>query len=106
MSGRFKRVRLVKKDYGDGRKFDDVIVQLKKRDTDVTVTLPNGENVIFQFRLVSNDHPTLDICLPEAMACINWKTEAMDPAPQTAGQKHVRLASQICVELPDKVIGE
>lgn len=84
----------------NGYAFSDVKVQLPKNDTDIVVSLPNGDCITLQFRIEGS----LDILLPENMAVHNWQGTNMKPARGRRGQASTRYADQLMIPLTEKQI--
>jgi len=81
----------------------DVDIQLPAYDTDVTLTMPNGEHIVLQWRV---EGPSIDICLEKDTDVINWSGTEMTPAKAAEGknQDHVRIADQLCIPLAPSVL--
>jgi hypothetical protein len=87
-------------------KFTEVTVKLPQHETDVTLVMPNGQEVAIQIRL---EGPTLDLCIdPNEMAldCTNWIGDSMQPAPSIHDDQHVRQIHQICIGLPPEWVDD
>lgn len=90
-----------------GYKHSEVVVDLPKHDTDVTLRLPNGQLMEVQFRV---EQPSVDFVLPEDCAVTNWQGDDMEPAkalrgkPGQGSMAHVRLAKQLAIPLDPAVI--
>ena len=82
----------------------NVEINIPAHDTDIDLTLPNGDRIVLQFRLESN---TLDVLLPQNLEVHNWLGSDMTPAPKVARNKfqHIRRCDQLCVQLPPKALG-
>ena len=74
----------------------DFAIPIPTNDSDIALHLPDGSEIVIQFRTESN---SVDICLPQNMQVINWIGQEMKPAPKI-GLGHVRNCGQLCIELP------
>lgn len=75
---------------------DKCTIQLGQKEADITLVLPNGQEIELQYRL---ECPSIDVCLPEATSVTNWIGEDMEPAPAHDGQEHVRKAIQLVIDI-------
>ena len=92
--------------HGSSYVHHEVDVNVTARDTDVIVRLPNGDQLVLQFRV---DGPSVDICLPDNMEVINLQGDGMEPAEAVKGKgggSHVRKAKQLCIPLAPSVLYE
>ena len=81
----------------------EVEIKLPVHDTEVLLILPNGEEIICQFRI---EGPSIDFCLPEDMPVHNYKGDDLEPAlaDDPMGNRHIRRAKQLCIPLSKKVL--
>lgn len=86
--------------------YSEMSVQLATHDTDINVLLPNGEQVILQFRVES---PSLDIILPGDLPVTNWSGDDMQPAKALRYKgmhmwAHIRKAKQLVVSFNEDIL--
>jgi hypothetical protein len=82
-------------------RYGKMSIQLPAHDADIELFLPNGQRISVQYRVES---PSIDICLPFNTSVNNWKGTDLKDAPAVHGQKHVRLAGQLCIDLPEQIL--
>ena len=74
----------------------------KTVEEDIVITLPDGREVLVQYRNYEGDNKgngaSLDIILPKPMNVYNWIGTEMKPA-KIVGAKEIHLADQLCIPL-------
>jgi hypothetical protein len=83
-------------------RFTEHKVALPRHDADVTLTLPNKDEILLQWRV---DGPTLDVCLPKPDHVVNcWYGHDLAPSPPVQGFAHVRQCGQLCINFERGVL--